>query len=238
MKSTGIATRVWIHICVGVLSLLAPTAWAQPDTPIADIQANPQAFLDQVVTVEAQVYVPTNYRGTVFTGYVQDTSGRGINLFGDATNNPLLFDVSNIVRVTGTVSFFFWTVEIIHIAEVTLLSTGNPPLEPQILGTGAAASSDWEGTYIQVVAPIVAKALAGSGINYTVDDGSGPVTVRVVDALGVPQFSIGEGILAAGAGGRFQDDFQVLVGRAEDIFGGVVPVERRSWTDVKTGYRE
>lgn len=46
-------------------------------TPIADIQNNPLAYVSQEVTVQGQVYIPTNYRGTVYSGYIQDGSGRG-----------------------------------------------------------------------------------------------------------------------------------------------------------------
>jgi len=189
-------------------------------TPIADIQADPASFEGQSVTVEGQVYIPSNYRGSTISGYIQDGSGRGINVFGDEANVPALQDTGNVVRVTGTVEIYFTTIEIVDLTEVTVVSSGNPPLSPQILSTGAAASSQWEGTFIQVTGTIQSQAVGGPGINYTVDDGSGPIVVRVVDNLGVQTFSNGATITARGAGGQFGSDYQVNVGLSSDVFLG------------------
>jgi len=192
-------------------------------TPIATIQANPAAFVGMSVTVQGQVYVPANYRGTTtYSGYIQDGSGRGINLFGSSANNMLLFDRGNIVRVTGTVAIFSnTTVELTPLTDVTLVSSSNPPLTPTVLTTGAAASAAWEGTFIETVGTISAKAsTAGSSpaVNYTVNDGSGNVLIRVLDIFGVAQFNVGERIRGRGAGAQFSPDFQILVGRGSDVF--------------------
>jgi hypothetical protein len=188
-------------------------------TPIADIQADPEGFQGQVVTVEGQAYIPTDYRGNNPTsGYIQDGSGRGINVFGTGADDPLLTDTSNIVRVTGTVDLFFTTVEILDITEVTLISSGNAPLQPAVLSTGAAANASWEGTFIESTGPITAAARGGPGWNYTINDGSGPIFVRVVDDLNATLFNVGQTITGRGAGGQFQTDFQILVGSADDVF--------------------
>ena len=189
-------------------------------TPIADIQADPDSWEGQVVTVEGVVYIPSDYRGTVVSGFIQDESGRGINLFGTGMDVAALQTVGNRVRVTGTVTSYFTTVEIQDPTEVTLISSGNPRPTPVQLGTGAAASSQWEGTFIEVSGPILSQAEAGPGINYTIDDGSGPIQVRVVDTLGAPSFSNGTTITARGAGAQYQSDYQVLVGLASDVFEG------------------
>jgi uncharacterized membrane protein YcgQ (UPF0703/DUF1980 family) len=189
-------------------------------TPIADIQGNPGAYEGQEVTVEGIVYIPTNYRGSTVSGYIQDGSGRGINLFGNGFDVPATQTIGNQVRVTGTVEIYFTTVEIVDPTEVTILATGQPRPSPAQLTTGAAANSQWEGTFIEVTGPITAQAVGGPGINYTVNDGSGPIVVRVVDSLGAPSFSNGATITARGAGGQFQSDFQVNVGVVSDVFEG------------------
>jgi hypothetical protein len=215
MKSA--ATFACLFACLMIFHVPAE---AQTITPIADIQANPNAFQGQVVTVEGQVYIPTNYRGSIFSGYIQDASARGINLFGSGGDNALLFDTSNVVRVTGTVDLFFTTVEILDITEVVLVSSGNPPLTAAILSTGSAASPAWEGTFIESTGPITSAARGGPAWNYTTNDGSGPVVIRVDDALGAPQFSVGQTITGRGAGAHFQADFQILVGNSSDVFVG------------------
>ncbi len=188
-------------------------------TPIADIQADPAAWSGRSVTVQGVVYIPTDYRGTVTSGFIQDTSGRGINLFGSGMDVAALRTVGNRVRVTGTVEIFNTTIEISNPTEVTLLGSGSRILPTQ-LSTGEAASSDWEGTFIEVTGTILSQAVGGTGLNYTVDDGSGPIVVRVVNTVAAPTFANGTTITARGAGGRFGDDYQVLVGLASDIFEG------------------
>jgi hypothetical protein len=186
---------------------------------IASIQANPAAFDSMTVTVQGQVYIPHNYRGSTPSSYIQDASGRGINIFGTTPSNALLNDVGNIVCVTGMMVRFFSTVEVTNVTSVTLVSSGNPPLTAVHLTTGEAASSAWEGTYIEVTAPVIAATPSGPGINYTVNDGSGPVDVRIVNTLtGIPTFTVGSRITARGAGSQFQSTFQILVGRNSDAF--------------------
>jgi Bacterial Ig-like domain len=208
-------------LCLSVVQFMSPAACSAQITSIATIQANPSAYTGQVVTVEAQVYIPSNYRGgTTYSGYIQDGSGRGINVYGTGANDPLLQNTGNIVSVTGEVDMYFTTVEILNITNVTLISSGNAPLTPAVLSTGAAASSSYEGTFIQVSGPITAQAVGGPGVNYTINDGSGPIVVRVVDTLGAPSFTTGTTITARGAGGQFSADYQVNVGLVSDVFEG------------------
>jgi hypothetical protein len=188
-------------------------------TPIADIHDRIDEFNGQTVTVQGQVYIPTEYRGTVLSGYIQDESGRGINVFGfgPPANDPALQDRTAIVEVTGQIELYQNTTVELIVDVVRTISTGNPRLTPQPLTTGAAANPLYEGTYIQVTGPIVSQSVGGPGINYTVNDDSGPIIVRVVDTLQAPTFQTGQVITAAGAGGQFASDFQILVGNADDV---------------------
>ncbi len=192
---------------------------ASSATPIADIHANTAGFEGQVVTVRGQVYIPTNYRTDVDSGYIQDGSGRGINLFGNGSGVPALQDIGNIVEVTGTVALFFTTVEIEDITSVTVISSGNTPLAPQVVTTSGASNAAFEGTFIEVNGDITSVATnVGGATNYTVNDGSGAVLVRVHNTTGASSFSQGQTITARGAGSQFQSDFQILVGSPTDIF--------------------
>jgi hypothetical protein len=196
-------------------------------TPIADIHANLRQYKGRSVTVQGQIYIPTNYRGSTTSGYLQDGSGRGINLFGSSANNSILQDIGNIVTVTATVDTYFTTIELVNLTTIALVSSGNPPLEPRVLETGEAGNRAWEGTYIQCSGTVIAKSTTGSGTsaatNYTMDDGSGSLVARVVDILGAAQFEVGQTITARGAGSQFQSDFQILVGRQDAIFLGGAP---------------
>ena len=194
-------------------------------TPIATIHADSAGFDGTLVTVQGQVYIPGNYKadGTSVSAYIQDGSGRGLNIFGTSlsTGGALLDDTSAIVEVTGRLDWFTTTVEIINY-EVATVSTGNPVLEPVVLGTGAAAAPSNEGTYIESAGTITAIATTGGtnpAHNVTIDDGSGPVVLRIDDDVVVDLASwlVGDAVTAAGAGGSFAGDGQILVGLASDV---------------------
>lgn len=224
--------RFWRLVQFGAAIALAGGPAAATVTPIATIQANPAMFESTVVTVHGHVYIPTNYRAPTISGYIQDDSGRGINLFGASANTPLLQDVGNIVQVTGRVSLFFTTVEIVDLTEITLLGSGNVPRTPQHLTTGQANGSQWEGTFIEVTGT-VQSVIQGFGREYNVDDGSGAIRVRVVPTLGAPEFTPGQIISARGAGSKFASTYLLLVGRSTDVFEGPVGVDASSWGRAK-----
>ncbi|MCB0274523.1 MAG: lamin tail domain-containing protein, partial [Calditrichaeota bacterium] len=122
-----------------------------PITPISDIQANPTAF--STVTIEGVVTVGAN---TIITSrteaYIQDESGRGINVFSfDAPNvepNPLLVR-GNRLRMTGTVEEFQGITEITNYT-IELLGADQPLPAPLVLSTNAAGDLSLEGTRVEV----------------------------------------------------------------------------------------
>lgn len=190
-------------------------------TPIATIQANPVGYEGQLVQVQAQVYIPGNYKadGTSVSAYIQDVSDRGINIFGTfrSTGQDLLNDTSAVVKVSGYVDLYFTTVEIVNY-EVELVTTGNPELTPSTQGTGAAAAPTNEGTFIKSIGPITAIGTTGGSNpahNFTVNDGSGPLVIRIDDDLvvGMDTWLVGDSLEAAGAGAAFGADGQIIVGQ-------------------------
>ncbi|MBK6899867.1 MAG: lamin tail domain-containing protein [bacterium] len=126
-----------------------------------------------------QVYIPGDYKadGTSVSAYIQDTAGRGLNIFGTtrSTGAALLNDTGNLVKVTGTAYWFGTTVELVNY-EVELVSSGNAPLAPALQTTAAAAAAN-EGSYVAAVGPITAiSATTGTNPahNFTIDDGLRP----------------------------------------------------------------
>ena len=112
------------------------------------------------------------------------------------------------------------------------------------LSTGDAANARWEGTFIETRGTIsAAPTMTGGATNYTVNDGSGTLIVRVINLLGAPSFTAGQTILARGAGSKFNADFQILVGTATDIGldpGGAdttPPVLAGAWANTGTSVR-
>jgi len=192
-------------------------------TPIASVHADSAGFDGTLIKVQGQIYIPANYKadGTSVNAYIQDGSGRGLMVFGTtrSTGADLLNDTSAIVQVTGYVDFYFTTLEITNY-EVELVSTGNPELSPDLQTTGAAAAPSNEGTYIQSTGPITAiDGPIGGAYNFTVDDGSGLLVVRVDEDLvvGMDTWLVGDVLDAAGAGSTFSGDGQLIVGLASKI---------------------
>ncbi len=194
-------------------------------TLIASIQNDVPTYENTVVQVQAQIYIPGNYQAdpTAVSAFIQDGSGRGMNVFGTtrSTGMDLLNDTSAIVNVTGRVALFNTTVELVNY-EVELVSTGNPALMPDIQTTGAAAAPTNEGTYIGSTGLITAIATTGGGNpahNFTVTDGSGDLVIRIDDDVvaGLDTWLVGDELVASGAGAAFNTQGQILVGLASQV---------------------
>ena len=194
-------------------------------TPIASVHADSAGFDGTLIMIQAQVYIPGDYKadGTSVSAYVQDGSGRGMNIFGTtrSTGGDLLNDTSAIVKVTGYVDYYFATLELVNY-EVELISTSNPELTPTTLSTIAAAALTNEGTNIKTSGPITAIATttgSNPAYNFTVNDGSGDVVIRVDDDIDatMPTWLVGDVLEASGAGGSYQSAGQVIVGLADKL---------------------
>ena len=194
-------------------------------TPIATIQADPASWEGTLVQIQAQVYIPGNFKADPndVNAFVQDGSDRGINIFGTirSTGRDLLNDTSAIVKISGYVDLYFTTVELVNY-EVELVSTGNPELTPFVYGTGDAALPSNEGTFIKSIGPITAIATTGGANpahNFTVNDGTGPVVIRIDDDLvvGMDTWLVGDSLEAAGAGGTFSPNGQIIVGQGSKV---------------------
>ncbi len=194
-------------------------------TPIASVHADSLGYAGDVIMVQGQVYIPGDYKadGVSVSAYIQDTAGRGLNIFGTtrSTGAALLNATGNLVKVTGTAYWFGTTVELVNY-EVELVSGGNPPLAPALQATLAAAAAANEGSYVAAVGPITAiSATTGTNPahNFTINDGSGPVVVRVDDDLapGLATWLVGDELEAAGAGGTYASAGQIIAGLASDL---------------------
>jgi len=91
-----------------------------------------------------------------------------------------------------------------------------------MMSTGAAAATSNEGTYVAAAGTITAIA-ATTGTNpahnVTIDDGSGPLIVRIDDDTvpAVTGWLVGDFVTAAGAGANYLGDGEIIVGLASDV---------------------
>ncbi|MCK9994734.1 MAG: lamin tail domain-containing protein, partial [Candidatus Krumholzibacteria bacterium] len=193
-------------------------------TPIATIQADPASYEGTLVKVQGQVYIPGDYKadGISVSAYIQDGAGSGINIFGTyrSTGMDLLNDTSAIVTVTGYVDMYYTTVEVVNY-EVELVSTGNTELTPLTVTTGAAGAATYEGTYIHSQGPITAifnTSGSNPSTNFTVNDGSGDLVIRIDDStVDMSTWIVGDVLEGAGAGSEYNTQGQILIGLASKV---------------------
>jgi hypothetical protein len=209
-------------------------------TPIADIQANIEEYDGTVVTLKAVVTIGAGVLDDQYTrAYIQDESGRGLNLF----DFDILPEITrgNLVEVTGTIEDYLAAgavaaiTEITDITAVNVLATGQALPDPVILSTGGASSEEWDGTWIQVTGVMQEDPyFAGGGYNLNLDDGTGRYTIRIWETTGidVSEFTEGDTITAIGAGSVYSSSYQMLTGYQEDIFEGQPVTEGIGTADI------
>jgi hypothetical protein len=200
----------------GPFDLAIPT---ETVTNIATIQNNLGTYSGQIVTMIGQVFIPVGSRGGTPSGYMQDGSGRGINLFGGSIQGPVN-ELGSLVLVTGTISVYFTTTEVTSYS-VTRLASGLPHLGAKVVSLAGALRPEWEGTYIEASGTLSSIAASGtSNYSYTVSEGGLSLTFRVGNGLGIQptQFAVDDEVTGRGAGGSFQSTYQVNVGNRQDFF--------------------
>jgi hypothetical protein len=187
-------------------------------TPIADIQNDP-SYIGKQVIIQGVVTIGAGVVATDWTkAYVQDNSGRGINIY--KTGTPVDPDLvrGNLVKITGQVDEYSGITEIVNYT-IEVLAT-NQPLPTAIqLTTSVANDLTYEGTYINIKGIIKDKYVAGAGTTMDVDDGSGPVTIRVWDTAGINlnAYSTGDTVSVNGVMDIYQSAAQTLLGYQDDI---------------------
>jgi len=195
-------------------------------TPIADIQADPSAFT--TVTVEGVVTIGAGVLDTSMTkAYIQDSSGRGIQLFDYDVTDAYRRDIrrGNLLRLTGDVEDYQGTTEIKEFS-YELLDTNQVLPEPYSLSCSGAASADWDGTLISLTGKIAEIYEVGGGTNVTIQDATGDIKLRIWETTGIEldTFAVGDSITVMGVGNFYftGEEYQVLVAYEEDIVKHIV----------------
>ena len=190
---------------------------------IAEIQDNFTDYNGKTVTISGVVTIGAGVTRTDHTdAFIQDESGRGINLF---FFDKIFADVQrgNRLRVTGTVSEFQGSTQIGNFT-VELLSTGNSIPGIRRLNTQQSGNLDLEGTMIETAGIINDIFAVGGGTNITINDGSGNIQMRIWDVSGVnlSALSLGDTLGVRGVIDIYNNNPQLLVAYQEDIFPGEI----------------
>ncbi|MBC8385188.1 MAG: lamin tail domain-containing protein [Candidatus Cloacimonetes bacterium] len=199
---------------------------SQAYTPIADIQGNPAAFEGTEVTISGVVTIGVNVVQTGNTNvYIQDDSGRGINIFDFDPIADLVR--GNLVEITGTVedyidSYDNPTTEITS-PEVTVLETDYPIPDPLKINLAQNSDLSLEGTLLQVTGIIFETYYAGGGTNLNIkDDENNTVTVRIWDSTGLDLsgWAVDDTLQAVGIGSSYSQTLQIVPGYQDQLTVG------------------
>jgi hypothetical protein len=185
-------------------------------TDIASIHANP--VNDQVVTIQGVVTIGSGLLQTGLTkAYIQDGSGRGLQLFN---YDELDLNRGDRITAVGVIELYGTTLELKDFS-YQLISTDFPLPLPVILTPGEANETMYEGTLITVGGVITDTWAAGGGQNILIGDGSDTCVVRIWETTGidVSGLTVGGEWGFTGVESQYNSTFQLLVAYGEDIYG-------------------
>ncbi len=187
-------------------------------TNIADIRADKENYIGNMVTVQGIVTIGTDVIDNRMTkAYLQDASGKGINLFDYSL-------ISNINRgdklnLVGTVTEYNSVLELTEF-NFEKISEGNDLPEARTISISEANSLEYEGTLVKFNGIIADTSVAGGGVSVFVALGDATTTVRIWESTGIDlsNVNIGSAYWFQGVINPYYDDFQLLVGYQEDIW--------------------
>jgi len=227
--SDSVFSYFWVKTAVegGVPQFIAASPQVvvgnNPIYQIRDIQTNSAQFTD-IVTLRGVVTVGSGVIRTDRTSaYMQDASGRGININKSGTPDPH-FQRGFEVQVTGMISEYREVTQVTPETEVILDSSAVLP-EPINVTTGEANDPRWDGTLLRVHGVVVEKYnTSKTDYNVVINDGTGRLTLRVWGTTGINLDSIekNKAVIAKGVGSVFIDsenkpNYQILPAYQEDI---------------------
>ena len=186
---------------------------------IADIQANHELYEGQIVTVLGIVTIGVNQIQSGMTNaYMQDESGKGINIFEFDELNDIVR--GNLIELTGTVTQYQETTEITDFTYEVIATDQEVPIIPMTIDEMQDWET-WEGTFISISGSLTEEPYyAGGGFNLNIIDEEGyETTVRVWDTTGIDVSNLVTGIpiTAHGIVDSYNGDSQVIPGYQEDI---------------------
>ena len=181
---------------------------------IADLYSSQSS--DELVTVRGIVTIGGSglLYPTQTKAYIQDASGRGLQLFDYNLIDGL--DRGDEVEVVGYSGYYNTTYQIKDFV-FRELSSGNDIPEPISVSGAQANSSNYEGTLIAITGNITEiTPVSTTGNNYTIDD---VTTVMIWNSTGIDVSNLIVGFRGefVGVGSQYNESFQLLVGYDSDI---------------------
>lgn len=186
-------------------------------TDIADIRADKANYIGNLVTIKGIVTIGSGILDTRMTkAYLQDNSGRGINLFDYSLISGI--NRGDELRLVGTVEEYNSVLELTEFNFETV-STDNDLPEATSIGISEANGLEYEGTLVKFQGVISDTAVVGGGVSVYVKLDDDSTTVRIWESTGIDfsNINIGSAYWFQGVINPYYDNFQLLVGYQEDI---------------------
>jgi hypothetical protein len=181
---------------------------------IADLYSSQSS--NEIVTIKGIITIggggllyPTQTKA-----YVQDQSGRGLQIF----NHELIDGIErgDEIEVVGYAGYYNTTYQITDF-EYRELSSGNFPPDPIVVTPSGANSSEYEGTFISVTGNVTAVTpVSTTGTNLTIDEATS-IMLWNSTGIDVSSFVVGYRGQFIGVGSQYNDQYQLLVGYQSDI---------------------
>jgi hypothetical protein len=184
---------------------------------ISDIHDNIDTYTGQVKTIEGVMTIGAGVlRDDRTSAYIQDNSGRGLNLYSNALHTDLVRGTR--VKVVGEVDLYFTTVEIKDFSyHISATDESLPAAQP--VSVAGANSSDLEGTLATVTGTLSQVVDYSSSKNMILTEGTDSAIVKVWGTTGInaDDYSVGTEYAVTGVGSQYAGEYQLLVGYPEDI---------------------
>jgi flagellar hook assembly protein FlgD len=185
-------------------------------TPSAIADLYSSQSINEIVTVKGIITIggggllyPTQTKA-----YIQDQSGRGLQLFDYELIDGI--ERGDEIEVVGFSGYYNTTYQIKDF-EYRELSSGNALPDPIVVTSEGANSSDYEGTLISITGNVSAVTpVSTTGINLTIDDATS-IMIWNSTGIDVVSFVVGYRGQFIGIGSQFNDQYQLLVGYQSDI---------------------
>jgi DNA/RNA endonuclease YhcR with UshA esterase domain len=190
--------------------------------------------LQETVVTATGVVTAQMGRINTYASYIQDSSGRGIYIFGSPMSGIAR---GTRVSVTGTLSKYNDSMQLKDISVTNLGAAEMPAIQTFSVQALNNNYMELEGTLVNVRGQISARADGiGGGSNITLDDGTGSLTLRVWDSTNLLSDATADSLLRPGnsvevaaIGSFYSGSAQLLPAYAEDV---------KAWTEGAPGSGE